>query len=252
MKKHLLHWQRCGIAAVVLAAAGITGWLIHDDLMFPTSERAHEAAARVRPRLEQECAAAGLRLGAPVFMRAFKESKELEIWLEAAPGERYRLFRTYPIKTWGSGRLGPKLKEGDGQAPEGFYTVSARQLNPNSSFHLAFNLGFPNEYDRSLGRAGSHLMVHGAASSIGCYAMTDPLIEEIYTLAAAALGSGQRSFQVQCLPFRFTSERMAQAQKSEWHDFWNNLRTGSDLFDTRHRPVDFVVRGRRYVFREEF
>lgn len=248
MKHRLFHWPGLVLSAV-LAATGITGWLVRHDFMFPTSERSHEAATRIAPRLRQECAAAGLRFGAPVLMRAFKESKELEVWLETRPGGTYKLFKTYPIKTWGAGELGPKLKEGDGQAPEGFYTVSARQLNPNSSFHLAFNLGFPNEYDQHHGRTGSHLMVHGAAMSVGCYAMTDPLIEEIYTLASTALRGGQPHFQVQCLPFRFTNGRMVQAQKSEWHEFWQNLRTGADLFDKYHRPVDCEVKHGQYVFR---
>ena len=87
-------------------------------------------------------------------------------------GRPLRRFATYPICLW-SGRLGPKLREGDRQAPEGFYTVSAEQLNPNSRWHRSFSLGFPNAFDQAHGRTGSFIMVHGGCPSIGCYAMTD-------------------------------------------------------------------------------
>ena len=106
--------------------------------------------------------------------------------MEADRDGQYALLKTYPICRW-SGDLGPKKKEGDRQAPEGFYTITPGQMNPNSNYYLAFNTGYPNAYDRAWGRTGSELMVHGDCSSRGCYAMTDEQIQEIYALARDSL-----------------------------------------------------------------
>jgi murein L,D-transpeptidase YafK len=173
----------------------------------PSSRRSRAAQARVAPRLRAELAAAGLRLGAPVFVRITKAPAELEVWVESAPGAAFAKFRTYPICAF-SGAAGPKLSEGDMQAPEGFYTVTPAQMNPASQFHLSFNLGYPNAYDRAHGRTGSALMVHGACVSIGCYAMTDPLIEEIWTLLAQAFSAGQKTISVHAFPYRMTAQEV--------------------------------------------
>jgi len=208
--------------------------------------RAAKAAERVRPLLQPPLDSLGLELGNPVFLRIFKETSELEVWLQPASGKPFRLFRTYHIATF-SGSLGPKTKQGDLQAPEGFYYVPRRSLNPHSRFHLSFNLGYPNAYDRSHGRTGDFLMVHGKRVSIGCYAMTDDSIEQIYTLAEAALDHGQRFFRVHCFPFRMTDERMAQAKASPWFSFWSNLREGYHAFEETKIPPNILVRDQRYV-----
>ncbi|MCA1789736.1 MAG: murein L,D-transpeptidase, partial [Thioalkalivibrio sp.] len=186
-------------------------------------------------------------LGAPIFIRIFKESRELEVWIEN--GERFELFRTYPICTY-SGGLGPKLRTGDGKSPEGFYFVTPGRMNPSSQFHLSFNLGFPNAYDRAHGRTGSALMVHGNCVSIGCYAMTDARIEEIYALGDAALRAGQPFFRVHVFPFRMTPENMAPHNGSKWADFWRNLKEGYDYFENTGRPPNVEAVNGRYVFGE--
>ncbi len=218
----------------------------------PTSDRAAEVRNRIAPRLTKELASKGLRLGDPVFMRVFKESDELEIWMRPTKSKTFRLFKTYEIARY-SGTLGPKLKEGDRQAPEGFYHVPPKMMNPRSRFHLSFNLGYPNAYDRAHERNGTFLMVHGSDVSIGCYAMTDARIEEIYTLADAALNGGQRFFRVHCFPFRMTAERLAKAQQSgnNWFSFWQNLKEGYDHFEREKRPPDVTVSGKRYQFSTE-
>lgn len=185
------------------------------------------------------------KAGDPAFIRIFKESSELELWMQDEKG--WRLFDTWPICRW-SGTLGPKLKEGDGQSPEGFYTVSKSALNPNSNYHLSFNLGFPNAFDRAQGRTGSFLMVHGNCLSIGCYAMTDAGIEEIYGLVEAALDNGQRSVPVHIFPFRMTDEAMQANAGSEWADYWQNLKTGHDLFEQARVPPIAAACGKAYVF----
>ena len=211
----------------------------------PESRRSRSVVARVKPKLEKELLSKGLSYGAPLFIRVFKESKELEVWLQN--GKQFELFKTYAIHHF-SGSLGPKLKEGDRQAPEGFYFVTPDRMNPNSRFHLSFNLGYPNAYDQAHGRTGSALMVHGSTVSIGCYAMTDERIEEIYTLADAALRNGQKFFRVHCFPFRMNDEAMAKNKGHTWHSFWLNLKEGYDFFEKTRNPPDVEVKNKRYMF----
>jgi murein L,D-transpeptidase YafK len=211
----------------------------------PAAERETLAAERVRGDLQQALSAAGAAAGDPLFIRIFKEEGELEVWLQ--PGQRFVLVASFEICNW-SGELGPKLREGDGQAPEGFYFVNRGRMNPNSRYHLAFNLGYPNAYDRAHGRTGSALMVHGDCVSIGCYAMTDAGIEKIYGLADAALANGQELFRVHVFPFRMTDEKLRRHRDSEWHDFWSNLKEGHDLFEATRIPPNVRVEEGRYVF----
>lgn len=209
--------------------------------------RAKAAADRVRPELERDLAAKGLRFGDPVFLRAFKEEEELEMWIRNRATGKYDLFRTWKIAAM-SGSLGPKLAEGDGQVPEGFYFVPPRAMNPNSSYHLSFNIGFPNEYDRAQQRTGSLIMIHGSNVSIGCLAMTDEKIEEIYTLCAAAHTNGQEFFRVHILPFRMSAARMEKAKDHQWIGFWNELRPGYEAFEKHRVPPEVTVRDGVYQF----
>lgn len=215
------------------------------------TKRAAEAASRIHTRLSAQLAEKNLALGAPVFLRIFKQSRELELWIESAPAGKFQLFKTYKIAAM-SGELGPKLAEGDKQAPEGFYSVGKSRMNPQSRFHLAFNIGYPNSYDRAHSRTGSAIMVHGNQVSIGCYAMTDYFIEEIYTLCDAALDNGQAYFRVHSFPFRLTEENLAAHKDHQWHSFWKNqLKAGYDHFEQNHRPPNVEVVNKRYTFHQE-
>jgi len=187
-----------------------------------------------------------MKVGSPVFIRAFKEERELELFLETDNGT-YELLRTYPIAA-ASGKLGPKLEEGDSQVPEGFYFSSQQSMKPDSAFHLGFNIGYPNAYDRAYGRTGSFIMVHGSNVSIGCLAMTDAKIEEIYWLCQAALDAGQSFFRVHIFPFRMTEKRMQQAASSTHYPFWKNLKTGHDIFEITRTPPNSSVRDKQYFF----
>jgi len=213
----------------------------------PSSRRSRKAIAAVAPSLIRDLEEKGLTYGAPVFIRVFKEEKELEVWLKEEGV--FELFRTYDIVAM-SGRLGPKQREGDRQAPEGFYFVTPSRMNPNSRFHLSFNLGYPNAYDRAHKRTGSALMVHGNRVSIGCFAMTDAKIEEIYALANAALRNGQKFFHVHCFPFRMTKDNMEKHSKSEWASFWENLQSGYGFFQRTKQPPNVLVRNKKYVFEQ--
>jgi murein L,D-transpeptidase YafK len=185
----------------------------------------------------------------PVLVRIFKEESELEVWKKDKSG-RFALLETYEICKW-SGEVGPKKKEGDRQAPEGFYTIRPSLMNPNSSYHLSFNLGYPNAYDQAHGYTGSYLMVHGACSSRGCYAMTDDQISDIYALAREAFKGGQRAFQVQAYPFRMTPKNMARHHDSPHMAFWRMLKEGYDHFEiTKLEPKIDVCDG-RYIFNAE-
>jgi murein L,D-transpeptidase YafK len=213
--------------------------------VIPSSARSQQSIAKVRPLLERDLGAKRLRYGSPIFIRIFKESNELELWIKGA--RDYELFRTYKICFY-SGRLGPKQRQGDLQSPEGFYTVRPAQMNPNSKFHLSFNIGYPNPYDRAYRRTGDFIMIHGNCVSIGCYAMTDEKIEEIYALADAALRGGQPFFPVHIFPFRMTEDNLKRYRNSEWIDFWLNLKEGYDYFEEKKIPPGVRVQQRRYIF----
>lgn len=199
---------------------------------------------KVTPRVEKELTGKGFRLGAPVFIRIFKLPAELEVWIDNKG--HYELFRSYPICDF-SGYPGPKLFEGDWQSPEGFYSVSADRMNPRSNYHLSFNIGYPNKYDKLRNRTGGNIMVHGNCSSMGCFAMNDYRIEEIYTLAHTALANGQQSIAVHVFPFRMTNDNMKKFQSSPWLGFWQNLKEGFDAFEQTRQVPEIRVASGRYV-----
>jgi murein L,D-transpeptidase YafK len=203
-------------------------------IQIPTSERSDTAREQHTTRLTRELASDGLLFGAPVHLRIFKESRELELWMASDRG--YQLFRTYPICAM-SGALGPKLRRGDWQAPEGFYQVSAEWMNPNSRFHLSFNIGYPNDFDQARGRTGSNIMVHGGCDSRGCFAMTDEAMEEIYVLAEAALRHSQQSFPVHVFPFRMNEQNLARHANSRWIDFWHSLQPAYMALEATGQPA---------------
>jgi len=182
----------------------------------------------------------------PILSRIFKEEAEMEIWKKNRDG-KFALLKTYPICRW-SGDLGPKKKEGDRQAPEGFYTITPAQMNPNSNYFLAFNTGYPNAYDRSWGYTGSELMVHGDCSSRGCYAMTDEQIQEIYALARESFFGGQNAFQLEAFPFHMTALNMAKHRNNSNFAFWKMLKEGYDHFEATKQEPKVAVCEKRYVF----
>jgi murein L,D-transpeptidase YafK len=222
------------LSAALLALAGCN----YSDL--PKQER--PVSAFLSAKMRQ----LGMKDTAPIFIRIFKEDSQMEIWKQRDDG-RYGLLKTYSICKW-SGALGPKKVEGDRQAPEGFYTVTPAQMNPNSNYYLSFNIGYPNAYDRSLGRTGSNLMVHGACSSSGCYSMSDEDAGEIFSLARDAFRGGQRAFEIQAFPFRMTAENLAMHRDDPNMDFWRMLKVGYDSFELTHVPPKVDVCDRHYVF----
>jgi murein L,D-transpeptidase YafK len=197
------------------------------------------AAARGRRLAEK-----GLSAGSPVMIRIFKQESELELWLESQG--RFELFATYPICFW-SGTLGPKLREGDKQAPEGLYSVGVEQLYEKGRRPRSFDIGFPNAFDRAFARTGSYIFVHGGCSSVGCFAMTDPVMDEIYALSERALREGQDRIDVHVFPFRMTEASLAAHAGSPWHAFWLNLKEAYDAFERTRVPPRVGICDRRYL-----
>ena len=237
-----------GLGLVGCLAAGALVWpVISSYLQRPGGVEAIPETRFDRTALRTSLASSDLALGDEAFVRIFKREHRLELWLRPEGRERFALFRSYDICTW-SGDLGPKLKEGDKQSPEGFYRVALNQLNPASRHHLAFNLGFPNAYDRSLGRSGSFLMVHGGCSSVGCFAMTDARIDEIYAVIESALERGQREIDIAIYPFELTEMALQSEAASPWLGFWQNLKEGFDLFEREGVPPRVAACDGRYVF----
>lgn len=211
-----------------------------------TDDIARKANKPLSPQMLSLISQKDMVPASPILVRIFKQESELEVWKETTAG-KYALLKTYPICRW-SGELGPKVRMGDRQAPEGFYTITPGQMNPNSNYYLSFNLGFPNAFDKAYGRTGEFLMVHGDCSSAGCYAMTDEQISEIFSLARESFAGGQRSFQVQAYPFRMTAKNLARHRTNPNMPFWRNLKEGSDHFEVTGLEPKVNVCNRRYVF----
>jgi murein L,D-transpeptidase YafK len=248
---------------IVIASAAAMLLLVSDGVWYKTLDSARMAMRHVNrvvhlqlgyalpgtpdlARLDERLVTQGLKRGDPVFIRVFKAEMTLELWMRR--GDGFVLFASYPLCFW-SGRLGPKLQTGDRQAPEGFYTVGKGQLNPNSRWHRSFDLGFPNLFDRGQGRSGAFLMVHGGCASVGCYAMTNAVISELWALVTAALDAGQERFAVHVFPFRPTEARLRAYREDQWAEFWRALKPGYDLFEARRVPPDISVCRGRYAVR---
>lgn len=228
-------------AAFVLGAAVLLAGCNNDR--FASNGRHYVALSS---EVEGLMSAKGMNARSPILFRAYKKESELEVWKQDASGE-YKLLKTFPMCRW-SGQLGPKKAEGDRQVPEGFYSITPAQLNPNSSYYLSFNVGYPNAYDKAHGRTGAHIMVHGACSSMGCFSMTDEQVADIYALAREAFGGGQKAIQFQSYPFRMSANNLARYRADENMPFWKNLKEGSDHFEVTKREPKVAVCSARYAF----
>lgn len=210
----------------------------------PGSARSRAAYTAQAAPLTAALEETGLALGSAVFLQITKAPAQLTAYVQDTEG-KFQPFRTWPVCAV-SGGPGPKMREGDHQAPEGFYKVTAGQMNPASSFHLSFNLGYPNAFDRANDRTGSFLMVHGACASVGCFAMTDAGIEEIWTLMQAAFEGGQKAVDVHIFPFPMTAENVSAHAASEHAGFWQSLKPAWDQFKVSGKVPAVRVAGNAY------
>ena len=230
-----------GVVAILVATLALAacGGLLPKNSSLRSQQSLHQTAINKLKEM-------GSSPGAPMMIRIFKESNEFEVWKQTSSGQ-FKLFNTYQICAY-SGTFGPKIKEGDRQAPEGFYNITPALMNPNSNYYLAFNTGFPNKFDRALGRTGANLMVHGDCSSSGCYSMTDEGVAEIYALARETFAAGNTIIQMQSFPFRMTPKNLAQMKDNPNLPFWMDIKEGYDRFELTHRPPNWDVCDKKYVF----
>jgi murein L,D-transpeptidase YafK len=229
------------VLAASLSVLGLAA--CNDESALPRSGRHYVPMSFA---LQSELREKNMRTHAPILIRAFKQESELEVWKQDASGKMAHL-KTFPMCRW-SGQLGPKAKEGDRQVPEGFYAITPGAMNPNSSYYLSFNVGYPNNFDRQLGRSGAHIMVHGDCSSMGCFAMTDAQVADIYALTREAFAGGQTQIQMQSFPFRMTPENLAKFRNDPHIGFWKNLKEGDDHFEVTKQPVKTAACNGRYGF----
>jgi len=223
----------------------VASLLISPKRNLPDSDRAKAVRLTIWPKLQDELKAKGFKPNSPIYIRIFKEISELEVWVKA--GKQYKLFKTYEVCTY-SGWLGTKKQSGDGKSPEGFYIIEPRQLNPVSNYHLAINVGYPNKLEQLKGYTGNEIMVHGNCASIGCYAMTDPRIDEIFTLVYKAFEAGQQKIDLDIFPFRMDNEHMYKYSRYPSLAFWKTMKPGYDLFEKTHVPPVVGIKEREYAF----
>jgi murein L,D-transpeptidase YafK len=235
------HFRKPLLLAVAASVLGLAA--CNDESAMPRSGRHYVPLSFA---IQNEMREKNMRTHAPILIRAFKQESELEVWKQDSSG-KMALLKTFPMCRW-SGQLGPKVKEGDRQVPEGFYNVTPGAMNPNSSYYLSFNVGYPNNFDRQLGRSGAHIMVHGDCSSMGCFAMTDGQVADIYALTREAFAGGQSQVQLQSYPFRMTPENLAKYRSDPHIGFWKNLKQGNDHFEVTQKPVQTAACNGRYGF----
>ncbi|WP_041358639.1 L,D-transpeptidase family protein [Nitrobacter hamburgensis] len=234
---------RAVMMSAVLASGAFLAGCNGNDASLASNAKANQP---VPPKLVAAMTEKDMELQSPILIRLFKQEAELEVWKQNRSG-KFALLKTYPICRW-SGDLGPKTREGDRQAPEGFYSISPAQMNPRSAYYLSFNTGYPNAFDKSLGRTGSELMVHGDCSSRGCYAMTDEQIAEIYALGRESFFGGQHAFQFQAYPFHMTPVNLAKHRNNPNMPFWKMIKEGSDHFEVTHQAPKVEFCEHKYVF----
>src|ERR1700692_1701147 len=217
---------RALIASAALAAGVLLAGCDSDEISLANNAKANQP---VPPKLIAAMVEKDMDLQSPILIRLFKQEAELEIWKQDRSG-KFALLKTYPICRW-SGDLGPKTREGDRQSPEGFYSITPAMMNPNSSYYLSFNVGYPNAYDRAPGATGGHVMVHGICSSAGCFSMTDAQIAEIYALTRASFAGGQHAIQMQSYPFHMSAQNLAKYRLDPNMPFWRELKKGDAHFE---------------------
>lgn len=230
---------------LILIFCMLTAWM-HPANELPDSKRASDVRDMVWPKLQAELSNKNLKAGGCVYLRIFKEEHALEVWVKT--GVKYELFKSYEI-CYFSGGLGTKTRSGDGKSPEGFYTIEPKQLNPVSNYYLAINVGYPNKLEQQKKYTGDAIMIHGHCASIGCYAMTDARIEEIYTMVYKAFEGGQEKIELDIFPFRMDGAHMGQYASSPYHQFWKTLKPGYDWFEKNHVPATPVIKNKAYCFK---
>ncbi len=189
-----------------------------------------------------------------LYIRSFKYDRQLEVWVKDNLKEPYKLFKTYKI-CMQSGTTGPKRMEGDYQVPEGFYHIN--DFNPNSSYHLSLGLNYPNASDRILSdslRPGSAIYIHGNCVSVGCIAISDEPIEELYTMASAVRLQGQEFIPVHVFPVKYSVKKsndylLESIKENAYLESFNkNIKEVFDYFEANKQlPIIMVNKRGEYL-----
>lgn len=206
--------------------------------------------------LRKQFEAKGLQFPAKyIYIRSFKYDGQLEVWVKNERKEPYKLFKTYRVCAM-AGTLGPKRMAGDYQVPEGFYYIN--EFNPNSNYHLALGLNYPNQSDRILSdslRPGGDIYIHGSCVTVGCIPLTDEYIDEVYILAAYAKAAGQDYIPVHIYPVRYNAKRSAEyltyleKNDPQLKPFAERLEEVYDHFELTHQlPVIMTDNRGNYVY----
>jgi murein L,D-transpeptidase YafK len=232
------------LSGILLASPALFMPLITAAYAESKSWRPESVAAR-EAELAEEFAVKGLKLGSPVFIRVYKQTSEMELWVRQGP--RYVHFKTFGICRW-SGVLGPKFYEGDRQSPEGLYRVTASDLIVNQRWDRAMNINYPNAFDDLNGRGGSGILIHGGCGSIGCFAVQNENVEDVYGAVRAALKGGQAYVPVLALPFRFSQLAPDKEDTLQMSEFWADLRRADLLFERDKLPPAAWICDGRYYF----
>ncbi len=232
------------VASLILAAFALLVPLVGGAEGADKSWRPESVAAR-EADLTQRFQKQGLKLGSPIFLRVYKRTSEMELWV--LQGSRYVLFKTYGICRW-SGGLGPKFYEGDRQSPEGLYRITVADLIVNRRWDRAMNINYPNNFDRANGRGGSSILIHGGCGSIGCFAIQNQNVEDVYGAVRAALHNGQAYIPVLALPFRFSALAPSKEDTLQMSEFWGDLRRADLLFERDRLPPSAWICDGRYYF----
>ncbi len=189
-----------------------------------------------------------------LYIRSFKYDRLLEVWVKGNNSDSYTLFKTYKVCTQ-SGTTGPKRAQGDNQIPEGFYYIN--EFNPNSKYHLALGLNYPNASDRILSnsfRPGGDIYIHGSCVSTGCIAISDIPIEELYTMASIVKSNGQDFIPVHVFPVKYdvpkSIDYLTESLKGDQiiHKFILSLKSVFDYFQEKKQlPLILVNKKGDYV-----
>ena len=257
-RRSFLPAARTAARAEAVPVLGSGSGLVGDP--FREDQLAHRrvADAQFRAKFDLKALFAERGLTYPprdIYFRLFKQEQVLEVWVRDAPmAETYTLLREYPICAI-PGRLGPKTRIDDFQAPEGFYYIEG--FNPESDYHLSLRLNYPNPADQIIGVAdswGGDIYIHGGCSTVGCFPMTDEAMAELYWLAVEARAAGQAVIPVHVFPARMNDASMNFLRRTFERDerlvaFWENLREGYTWFETRRQlPAITVSPTGRYLF----
>lgn len=213
-----------------------------------------ETFQRKEKALKQQFAEAGLQWPVQqMYIRSFKHDSQLEVWVSNSETEIFQLFKTYAVCAM-SGKLGPKRKEGDYQVPEGVYYIN--EFKPNSDYHFALGINYPNEQDRHFSDAnepGSEIYIHGMCTTVGCIPIQNNAIEELYVLASIAKKQGQEFIPVHIFPIKFKSAKSAAVLEKAtaadplYKNFATNLKAVYDYFEEHHKlPLVGVTREGQY------